>query len=88
MDPPPSSSSPAPQPEPAFVRPGRRVKRGVVYSDEEEDTTDTTSSRPMKGKAKVTAKSIRREIEAEKSLKAMMDIDDGAYFFLAVLILR
>ncbi|KAJ7497996.1 DNA polymerase subunit Cdc27 [Mycena galericulata] len=50
-----------------------RVRRGVIISDDEEDVPPQVSTRKGKGKAVAsTAMS-----QAEKNLRAMMDIDDG-----------
>ncbi|EPQ52583.1 hypothetical protein GLOTRDRAFT_131815 [Gloeophyllum trabeum ATCC 11539] len=51
-----------------------KVKKGVLLSDDEDDTPRLSKS---KGKGKAKASVAEMDSEAEKSLKAMMDIDDG-----------
>ncbi|OBZ76082.1 Peroxisomal biogenesis factor 2 [Grifola frondosa] len=54
-----------------------KVKKGVILSDEEEDTSRPALRRDRaKAKGKSKAKALSSDSEAERSLKAMMDIDD------------
>ncbi|KAJ7780226.1 DNA polymerase subunit Cdc27 [Mycena maculata] len=49
-----------------------RVRKGVILSDDEDDVPAAAAARKGKGKATAAAS------EAEKNLRAMMDIDDNA----------
>lgn len=52
-----------------------RVKRGVVISDDEDEKAPKLPRAKAAYKAK--AKAASPDLEAEKELRAMMDIDDG-----------
>ena len=70
-----------PESESAEVKPSTAaastVKKGVVYSDDEDDDGDVR----MLGKRRPKRKSAVTS-DSEISLRAMMDIDDGAFFRL------
>lgn len=51
---------------------GVRLKKGVVLSDDDED-----EPKPKKSKSKSKPKAKFEESDNERSLREMMDIDDG-----------
>jgi DNA polymerase delta subunit 3 len=55
-----------------------RVKRGIVISDDEDEEVPRPPPPPRpKATYKTKAKAATPDSEAEKELRAMMDIDDG-----------
>jgi hypothetical protein len=63
----------------------RATKRGVVLSDEDEDNDDDDNLAPKRFTAKTKTKAKPHPVlsDAEnEELKAMMDLDDGAYITL------
>lgn len=62
-------SAKPPSPEPSK---GAKLKGRIIVSDEEE----SDEPKPRKGKGKASAQSSDVE-ELERSVRAMMDIDDG-----------
>lgn len=64
-------SAKPPSPEPLR---GARLKGRIIVSDDEE----SDEPKPRKGKGKASAQSSDVE-ELERSVRAMMDIDDGNY---------
>jgi hypothetical protein len=80
-----------PQPKPQSKAPPKapptketssaRVKRGVIFSSDEDDEEESApKKRLQKGKAKWVGASTDDDDEAERSLRAMMDVDDGMFY--------
>jgi DNA polymerase delta subunit 3 len=81
------SSKAPPKPLPTKEKSSARVKKGVIFSSDEDDDEEierAPKKRLQKGRKMVDRESDEDEEgdggEAERSLRAMMDIDDGAFF--------
>lgn len=55
---------------------GVKVKRGVLLSDNDDESVDEAKPKTAKRKGKGRASVAEREEEIDPSIKAMMDIDD------------
>jgi hypothetical protein len=79
---PPKPQSKAPHKvPPAKETSSARVKRGIIFSSDEDDEEEPApKKRLQKGKAKRVGASTEDDDETERSLRAMMDIDDGMFY--------
>jgi DNA polymerase delta subunit 3 len=76
----PQSKAP-PKAPPAKATSSAHVRRGVIFSSDEDDEEEQApKKRLQKGKAKWVGASTDDDDEAERSLRAMMDVDDGMFY--------
>lgn len=72
-----SKQQPKKEPSPEPARPSVIVKKGALLSDDEDD--DVKPKRRLRKRASSVA--FDSDSEREKSLRAMMDIDDCSFHF-------
>jgi DNA polymerase delta subunit 3 len=80
-------AKPSSKPTEAKTASAARVKRGVVVSDDEDEEASKPSPPPParpKAAYKTKAKATIPDSNAEKELRAMMDIDDGRRRFIVL----